>query len=91
MKLHSLNEIKTPVSPSTLDEWRIIRKDVIENLHFSSSIDLLKHTAPLNPHVFGAVEYSDFVVEKVIFQSLPQGSNTLHSIRKRLRRSAICS
>ena len=64
MKLHSLDEVKIPLSPSSLDEWEQIRRELIANLHFSSSIDLLKHDAPLNAKVFGAVEFRDFVVEK---------------------------
>lgn len=71
MKLHSLDEVKTPLSPASLDEWEQMRRDLIANLHFSSSIDLLKHDAPLNAKVFGKVEFGDIVVEKVIFQSLP--------------------
>ncbi len=71
MKLHSLDEVKTPLSPASLDEWEQMRRDLIANLHFSSSIDLLKHDTPLNAKVFGKVEFGDIVVEKVIFQSLP--------------------
>ncbi|MBR6499008.1 MAG: hypothetical protein IKT23_04905, partial [Clostridia bacterium] len=71
MKLHSLDEIKTPVSPASLGEWEELRRDLIANLRFASAIDLLKHDAPLQPKVFGAVEFPDFIVEKVIFQSLP--------------------
>ncbi|MBR5985665.1 MAG: acetylxylan esterase [Clostridia bacterium] len=71
MKLHSLDEIKTPVSPASLGEWEELKRDLIANLRFASAIDLLKHDAPLQPKVFGAVEFPDFIVEKVIFQSLP--------------------
>lgn len=71
MKLHSLDEIKTPLSPSSLNEWEETRRDLLGSIRFSSSIDLLKHDAPLSPKIFGAVEFPGFVVEKVIFQSLP--------------------
>lgn len=71
MRLHSLYEVKTPLTPETLGEWEKLRADMIENLRFSSSIDLLSHDAPLSYVIFGKTEYPDFVVEKVIFQTLP--------------------
>ena len=71
MRLRTLYDVMTPLSPNTFEEWLKMRKDLVANLRFSSCIDLLSHDAPLSPKVFGAVEYPDFVVEKVIFQSLP--------------------
>ncbi len=71
MQLHSLYEVKTPVRPQSLDEWKQLKDDLIETIRFSSSIDLLKHDAPLSPIVFGKTEFSDFVIEKVILQTLP--------------------
>lgn len=71
MKVRNLNEVMTPVSPKSLEEWKVLRQEIIENLRFASGIDLLKHDAPLNAQVFDTVEYDGFVVEKVIFQSLP--------------------
>ncbi|MBR3929523.1 MAG: acetylxylan esterase [Clostridia bacterium] len=71
MQLHSLYEVRTPVNPQTLDEWKKMREDLIESIRFSSSIDLLSHDAPLSPVIFGKTEFSDFVVEKVIIQTLP--------------------
>jgi len=71
MKLRTLDDNMTPLSPKTLAEWEQDKQKLIENLRFASSIDLLKTDAPLNAQVFGAVEYDCFVVEKVIFQSLP--------------------
>ncbi len=71
MRMHSLYEVRTPVSPSDLNEWEKIKKDLIESIRFSSSIDLLAHDAPLSPVVFGKTEFPDFVVEKVILQTLP--------------------
>ena len=71
MLLHSLDEVKTPLSPKTQDEWKKMRGDLMDTLRFASSIRLLQHDAPLTPRVFGAVEFKDFVVEKVILQTLP--------------------
>ncbi len=71
MRLYTLYDVRTPLSPATLAQWQDMRRDLIGNLRFSSSIDLLKHNAPMKPHIFGAVEYQDFVVEKVVFASLP--------------------
>ncbi len=71
MRLYTLNDVRTPLAPVTLKQWQSLRQDLISNLRFSSSIDLLKHDAPLQPRIFGAVEYPDFVVEKVIFASMP--------------------
>ncbi len=71
MRLYTLDDVKTPLSPSSLAEWKEMRQDLIESLRFSSGIGLLAHDAPLSPQVFGAVEFPDFIVEKVIFQSLP--------------------
>ena len=71
MRLRWLDDVMTPLKPSTLEEWQKLRGELLENLRFSSSIDLLRHDAPLSAQVFGAVEFPDFVVEKVIFQSLP--------------------
>ena len=71
MRYRSLNDIMTPLAPETLAEWEGRKKELVENIRFSSSIDLLKHDAPLNARVFDAVEFDGFVVEKVIFQSLP--------------------
>ena len=71
MRLRTLDDVMTPLAPLSLDQWQDLRRELLENLRFSSSIDLLKHDAPLNAKVFGKVEFDSFVVEKVIFQSLP--------------------
>ena len=71
MRLYTLYDVRTPLAPTTLAQWESMRQDLISNLRFSSSIDLLKHDAPLQPRIFGAVEYPGFVVEKVIFASMP--------------------
>ena len=71
MRLNTLDDVRTPLAPATLSQWQELKKDLIENLRFSSSIDLLRHDGPLKPLIFGAVEYPSFVVEKVIFSSLP--------------------
>lgn len=71
MRLYTLYDVRTPLAPTSLAQWEGMRQDLLENLRFSSSIDLLKSDTPLQPRVFGAVEYPGFVVEKVILQSLP--------------------
>ena len=71
MLIHSLYEVKTPVSPKTNEEWEAMKRDMLENLRFASSIDLLKHDAPLSPVIFGKTEFESFVVEKVLIQTLP--------------------
>lgn len=71
MKLRTLDDNMTPLAPKTLQEWEGEKTKLLANLRFASSIDLLKHDAPLNAKVFGAIEFENFVVEKVIFQSLP--------------------
>lgn len=71
MQIHSLYEVRKPLSPSDLNEWEKLRADLVETIRFSSSIDLLAHDAPLSPVIFGKTEFPDFVVEKVILQTLP--------------------
>lgn len=71
MKLRTLDDVMVPAAPATAAEWEKMRSELIANLRFASSIDLLKHDAPLNAKVFDAAEHDGFVVEKVIFQSLP--------------------
>ena len=71
MRLYTLYDVRTPLVPTSLAQWESMRQDLLENLRFSSSIDLLKSDTPLQPRIFGAVEYPGFVVEKVILQSLP--------------------
>lgn len=71
MRLYTLYDVRTPLAPTSLAQWESMRQDLLENLRFSSSIDLLKSDTPLQPRIFGAVEYPGFVVEKVILQSLP--------------------
>ena len=71
MRIRTFNDIMTPVAPETLAEWERTRKEIVNNLRFASSIDLLKHDSPLNAKIFGAAEYDGFVVEKAVFESLP--------------------
>lgn len=71
MQVRSLNDIMKPLSPATLEEWEQEKEKIKDNLRFASSVDLLKCDCPLNPQIFGAVEYDGFVVEKVIIQTLP--------------------
>ena len=71
MRFHSLYEVKKPLSPANLNEWENMKADLLESIRFSSSIDLLAHDAPLSPVIFGKTEFEDFVVEKVILQTLP--------------------
>ena len=71
MRFHSLYEVKKPLSPANLNEWENMKADLLKSIRFSSSIDLLAHDAPLSPVIFGKTEFPDFVVEKVILQTLP--------------------
>lgn len=71
MRIKTLDDSFTPLKPESLTEWGNIKKEIIKELKFSSSIELLKHDAPLDPVISSAVEYDGFVVEKVAFQSLP--------------------
>ena len=71
MKIRTLGDVMTPLNPKSLEEWKRYQQDLMASVRFSSSVDLLHHDAPLNARVFDAVEYDGFVVEKVIFQSLP--------------------
>ena len=71
MKLRTLNDVMTPVSPESLSAWETTKKELVETLKFASSIELLAHDAPLCAQVFDTMEFENFVIEKVIFQSLP--------------------
>ena len=71
MRIRTLNDIMKPIAPNTLAEWEKTREEIIANLKFASSIELLRHDAPLNPKFLGTVEYENFVIEKVVFESLP--------------------
>lgn len=67
----TLNDTMIPFIPASKAEWEDYRAKLIERIRFSSGIELLCHDAPLNARVFGTVEYENFTVEKVYFQSLP--------------------
>ena len=71
MKLRTLDDVMTPLAPASLEEWEGMKKDLLDNLRFSSAIGLLRHDSPLNAKIFGTKEYDGFCVDKVIFQSLP--------------------
>lgn len=71
MKIRTLNDRMIPLAPKELCEWEEKKKELIANIKFASSIDLLKHDAPLDAKIFDTTEFDGFVTEKVIFQSLP--------------------
>lgn len=71
MQLRTMDDIMKPLSPSSVDEWKKEREKILDNLVFASDIRLLDCDIPLNPVIFDPIEFDDFVVEKVIFQSLP--------------------
>ncbi len=71
MRIRTLDDVMTPLAPESMEEWLGMRRELIDNLRFASGIELLSHDAPLRARVFGSVEFPDFVVEKVLFQSLP--------------------
>ena len=71
MRIRTLDDVMQPLQPESLEQWRRMRQELIENIRFASSVDLLRHDAPLNAQVFDAVEYDGFAVEKVILQTLP--------------------
>ncbi len=67
----TLNDTMIPYQTDSKAEWENFRVRLIDRIRFSSGVNLLQHNSPLNAHVFGAVEYDDFIIEKVYFQSLP--------------------
>lgn len=71
MRMRTLDDVMVPLKPASLGEWETLRAELLANLRFASSAELLKNDAPLNAKVFDPVEFDTFVVEKVIFQSLP--------------------
>lgn len=71
MQIKTTKDKRVPVQPKNLAEWEGIKKELYETIRFSSSVELLKHDAPLNPSVTLAAEYEDFVIENVILQTLP--------------------
>lgn len=71
MRIRNHNDVMIPLAPKTLEEWENKRRELIERIKFSTSLDLMKNDAPLSPISFGTVEYESFVIENVIFQSLP--------------------
>lgn len=71
MKIRTLDDVMTPVKPSTKDEWENIRKELKNNILFASSVELLKNDAPLEARIFPAAVCDGVVIEKVIFQALP--------------------
>ncbi len=71
MRIRTLDDVMQPLQPESLEQWRRMRQELIENIRFASSVDLLRHDAPLNAQVFDAVEHDGFAVEKVILQTLP--------------------
>ena len=71
MRIRWLDDVMQPLVPATLAEWEALKAELIANIRFASSIDLLRHGAPLSPRVFDTVEYDGFAVEKVILQTLP--------------------
>lgn len=71
MKIRTLDDAMIPLAPESLGEWEEMRKELTAELKFSSSIDLLKHDAPLNAEISPAGEYDGFVIEKVVIQTLP--------------------
>ncbi len=60
-----------PVRVETLAKWEETREELLKTIRFSSSVELLKHDAPLSPKITLAAEYDDFVIENVIIQTLP--------------------
>ncbi len=71
MKIRTLNDIMIPLAPETLSEWESYKEELVSTIRFASSIDLLRHTAPLNALVFDTVIFDGFAAEKVIIQTLP--------------------
>ncbi len=71
MRIRNLNDMMTPVAPKTLEEWEGIKSELLNNLKFATSIELLKHDAPLDAHIYPAKEYDGFVIETVVVQTLP--------------------
>ena len=71
MKLLTHHSPRTPVSCDSLAEWEKVKEKLRKQIEFSSQINLLKHDAPLDPHFYPADEYEDFVIETVVFQTLP--------------------
>lgn len=67
----TLNDTMIPYVTESKVEWENFRTKLTDRIRFSSGVNLLQHNNPLNAHVFGAVEYDNFIVEKVYFQSLP--------------------
>ena len=60
-----------PVSPESREEWEALRAELLKEIKFSSSIELLGTDAPLNPRIAPSQETDGVVVEKVAFESLP--------------------
>lgn len=71
MKIRTLHDVMTPVHPEDIREWEVLRKELAETLRFSSSVDLLRHDAPLDAKFYPALETDGIVIEKVVFQTLP--------------------
>lgn len=71
MRIRTLNDVMLPLAPETPEEWEQRKEELKKTIEFSSSIRLLKHDCPLEARFFSAAEYDGFVIEKVIFQSLP--------------------
>lgn len=71
MRIRTLDDFFPPVSPADKNEWEALRAELIKEIKFASSLELLKHDAPLNARVYPSQEIDGVVIEKVIFQSLP--------------------
>lgn len=71
MRIRTLDDFMPPVSPESLEEWETLRKELIKEIEFSSSVKLLKTDAPLNAKVDFSQEVDGVVIEKVVFESLP--------------------
>ena len=71
MRIKTLDDLLEPSRPKTLAEWEEMREKMYENIKFATSIELLKHDAPLNPHIEFVEEFDEFAIEKAIIQVLP--------------------
>ena len=70
-QFRTLNDRLDPPRFASREAWTVRAKHLREHVLASAGLLPMPAKTPLNPVVFGAVRHSDYVVEKVYFESLP--------------------
>lgn len=69
--LRDLNGYFPFIPPTSREEWKKRSEDVRHRILVSQGLWPMPTKAPLNPVIYGRIEFEDYTVEKVYFESAP--------------------